>query len=148
MNITVKTIGFELSITAEANSNYDAALQIFEDITGKVLKGMELFADGKPVKGTDTIAEGTQEITAVKAKHSSAAKGAVNVTVKTLGLELSVSCEDGTCEGALKVFKKITDKVLDGMDIFKNGKPVADVSKETVAEGDEILALKSKHASA
>lgn len=148
MNITVKTLGLEASITVENGQSYTDALAVFEGIVSKSLTGMDVFADGKPVKDLNSaIPEGTQEVVAVKSKHASAS--GVNITVKTLGVEISVSCDGGaSCSDALAAFQKITSKVLDGMDVFKNGKPVKDLKKEKVAEGDEIVAVKSKHASA
>lgn len=147
MNITVKTLGVELSITVAEGQSYTEALAVFESIAKKSLKGMDVFADGKKVDVNSAVGADVKEVVAIKSKHASAS--GINVTVKTLGVELSVSCDGGdSCGDALRVFSEITSKVLDGMDVFKNGQKVADLASEPVADGDEIVAIKSKHASA
>lgn len=146
MKITVKTLGAEFTIEVENGTSYERALQVFEEVTTKSLAGMDLYANGDKVTDlTSEVADGA-EVVAIKAKHESAA---LKITVKTLGTEMSVECDDdSSCSDALEVFQRISGKVVGELDVYRNGDKVADLASTKVEDGDELVAIKAKHESA
>lgn len=145
MKISVKTLGAKFELEVENGTNYEKALEVFERVTNKSLAGMDLYANGEKVKDlSEEVQDGT-EVVAIKSKHESAA---IKVTVKTLGTKVTVECDDdASCDEALEVFERVTNKVLGDMDIYKNGEKVTDRTAP-VADNDELVAIKSKHESA
>lgn len=132
-----------MSVEVENGANATDALAVFERLTGKVVNGMDLFKGGQKVEANTPLEDG-DEIVAVKSKHESAS--GVKITLKVLGNEFKIECEDGDCGEALETFERVTGKAIKGMDLFKNGQKL---SLDTPLEdGDEIVAVKSKHESA
>lgn len=140
--ITVKVLGNEFSVECNDNENCSEALETFERVTKKAFKGMDLYVNG--VKATDnTVLNDGDEVVAIKSKHESAAK----ITVKVLGGEFSVECDDNTnCSEALETFERVTKKAFTGMDLYVNGTKATETT--ALKDGDEVVAIKSKHESA
>lgn len=147
MKITVKTLGAKLTLEITNGTSYEGALEIFARMADVHLKGMDVYADGKKVEDiTSAVADDVSEIQVLKSKHESAA---IKLTVKTLGKRVTVECDDdANCDDALKIFERLTETSLEGMDVYKEGNKVADRIATKVENGDELQVLKSKHESA
>ena len=146
MKISVAVLGSKVSVEVENGANASEALAVFERISGKVLNGMDVYKNGQKIEDLNTaVLQDGDEVVAVKAKHESAS--GVTITVKVLGSEFKVECEDGTgCSDALETFERVTGKALKGMDLYVNGNKSK--GNETLQDGDEVVAIKSKHESA
>lgn len=73
MKITIKTLGGSFEFDSEDCSTYTDALEAFERIHGKSMKGMDLFENGKKITDLNKVLEGDNtELVAVKSKHESA----------------------------------------------------------------------------
>lgn len=150
MKVQVTTLGAKLSIETSNGESYGKALKSFAKLAGKIidLEAMDVYADGRKVTNLDEeISDGTREITAIKSKHESAA---FKVKVQALGASLEVECdgESGTCSEVVEVFQTLSQKLMDGMDYYKNGEKVVDPLTERMQNGDNLVAIKSKHESA
>lgn len=146
MKISVAVLGSKVSVEVENGANGTQALEVFERISGKVLKGMDFYKDGQKVEDLSTLElRDGDEVVAVKSKHESAA--GVKITVKVLGNQFDVECDNELgCSEALEVFERITGKAMAGMDLYKNGTKLKE--NDVIADGDEVVAIKSKHESA
>lgn len=72
----------------------------------------------------------------------------MKITVKTLGAKMTLEVTEGSSyETALGVFERIYNKSLEGMDLYENGTKVKDLT-QTITDGAELTAVKSKHESA
>ena len=91
MKISVAVLGNKVEVEVADGASASEALATFERISNKVLGGMDVYKDGKKLEdlGNEVLQDG-DEIVAVKSKHESAAK----ITVKVLGNEFSVECND------------------------------------------------------
>ena len=143
MKISVAVLGNKMSVEVENGANATDALAVFERLTGKVVNGMDLFKGGQKVEANTPLEDG-DEIVAVKSKHESAS--GVKITLKVLGSKFEIECEDGTCGDALETFERVTSKAIKEMDLFRNGQKLS--YDAPLEDGDEIVAVKSKHESA
>lgn len=73
MKISFKTLGVSLQAEVEEGCNYTKVLELFEEISGKSFKNLDLFVEGGS-KVTDFSREISEDqtIIGVKSKHPSA----------------------------------------------------------------------------
>ena len=141
--ITLKVLGAEFSVTCDDNTGCSEAYEVFERVTKKAIKGMDLYKNGSKMVETDTLQDG-DEVVAIKSKHESAG---TNITLERKSAEQCKECDDDSgCDEAMETFERVTGKALKGMDFYRNGSKVT--ANDTFQEGDEVVAIKSKHESA
>lgn len=145
MKISVAVLGSKVSVEVENGASASQALEVFERISGKVLKGMDVFKNGQKVEDLDALElQDNDELVAVKSKHESAS---VKISVKVLGNQFDIECDEEVgCSDALEVFERLTGKAMNGMDLYKNGAKLKE--NDVIGDGDEVVAIKSKHESA
>lgn len=140
--ISLKGAGFELSVECAEGTTCSQAIKLFEEMSNKVLSGMDFYSEGKKI--TNLEQEAPKELVAVKSKNASAAT--TTISLKGAGFNLTAECEEGSsCKEVIATFERLSDKVLSGMDFYAEGKKITDLNAPAPKE---IVAVKSKNASA
>ena len=146
MKISVAVLGNVVEVEVANGSNVVDALATFERVSGKLIQGMDFYKDGTKIAdlGGVNLQDG-DKLVAIKSKHESAS--GIKISVKVLGNKFEVECDGQTdCADALATFERVTGKAMQGMDLYRNGSKLA--PSDTLADGDEVVAIKSKHESA
>lgn len=69
--IKFSAAGVSVEVDCADGASCSQAMEVFQQVTGKVLSGVDLYADGKKVTDWDNT-EAPNELIAVKSKHASA----------------------------------------------------------------------------
>lgn len=73
VTLRLKGAGLNLTVECSEGSTCQEAIDVFERASGKILKGMDLYANGRKIQDlSEELPEGVEEFVAVQSKHASA----------------------------------------------------------------------------